>query len=57
MNLSQCPTCQIYRNGCSVHPQDVMGDDCLDFRLRYEVEKVKLKLTCIEKQVFLYMFS
>jgi|GEM_PF-1997249 len=57
MNLPQCLTCQIYRNGCSVNPQGVMGDDCLDFRLRYEEEKVKLKLTCIGKQVFLYMFS
>jgi hypothetical protein len=38
MNLPQCLTCQIYRNGCSVHPQGVKGDRCLDFRLKYETE-------------------
>jgi hypothetical protein len=36
MNLPQCSTCKIYRNGCPVHPQGVLGDDCLDFRLKYE---------------------
>ena len=55
MNLPQCSTFQIYRNGCSVNPQGVMGDDCLDFRLKYETEKVKPKLTCIEKPTFLYI--
>ena len=36
MNLPQCSTCQIYRDGCSIYPQGVVGDDCLDFRLKYE---------------------
>jgi hypothetical protein len=40
MNLPQCSTCKIYRNGCSVDPQGVMRDDGLDFRLKYETEVV-----------------
>lgn len=52
MNLPQCSTCQIYRNDCPVHPLGVNGDDCLDFRLKYETE-LKPKLTREEQwQVF-----
>jgi len=36
MNSFLCSTCQLYRDGCPVHPQGILGDNCPDHRLKYE---------------------
>jgi hypothetical protein len=38
MNLPKCASCKFARNPCPIHPLDVHGDDCLDFRLQYKMD-------------------